>query len=77
MTGLNILTWLTADLDECGRSDGEPFVGPDLERFLPGTQAPQTPKPGHSRPGNHHSAVARTGRTSNCCALHGTSEYLC
>jgi len=35
MAGLNILTWLTAYLDECGRNGGKPLAGPDLERFLP------------------------------------------
>jgi len=35
MAGLNVLTYLTAYLDECGRNHGKPFTGPDLERFLP------------------------------------------
>jgi transposase len=35
MAGLNVLTYLTAYLDECGRNHGKPLTGPDLERFLP------------------------------------------
>jgi len=40
MTGLNVLTYLTAYLDECGRNGGKPLTGPDLERFLPWTASP-------------------------------------
>jgi hypothetical protein len=35
MAGLNVLTWLTAYLDACGRNSGKPLTGPDLEQFLP------------------------------------------
>ena len=35
MARLNVLTYLTAYLDECGRNRGKPPEGPDLERFLP------------------------------------------
>ena len=35
MASLNILTWLTAYLHECGRNGGKPLTGPALERFLP------------------------------------------
>ena len=35
MAGLDILTYLTAYLDECGRNRGKPLTGPALERFLP------------------------------------------
>jgi transposase len=35
MAGLNVLTYLTAYLDACGRNGGKPLTGPDLERFLP------------------------------------------
>jgi transposase len=35
MAGLNVLAWLTAYLDECGRNGGKPLTGPALERFLP------------------------------------------
>jgi transposase len=40
MAGLNILTWLTACLDECGRNGGKPLTGPALERFLPWNASP-------------------------------------
>jgi transposase len=35
MAGLNVLTYLAAYLDECGRNHGKPLAGPDPERFLP------------------------------------------
>ncbi len=40
MAGLNLLTWLTAYLDECGRHGGKPLAGPDLDRFLPWNASP-------------------------------------
>jgi transposase len=39
--GLNLLTYLTAYLDECGRNNGKPLAGPALERFLPWTASPE------------------------------------
>ena len=41
MAGLNVLTWLTAYLDECGRNGGKPLTGPALERFLPWNASPE------------------------------------
>jgi transposase len=41
MAGLNIITYLTAYLDECGRNGGKPPAGPALERFLPWTASPE------------------------------------
>jgi transposase len=41
MAGLNILTYLTAYLDERGRNGGKPLTGPALERFLPWTASPE------------------------------------
>lgn len=41
MGGLNIVTYLTAYLDECGRGGGKPLTGPALERFLPWTASPE------------------------------------
>jgi transposase len=41
MAGLNVLTYLTAYLDACGRNGGKPLTGPDLERFLPWNAAPE------------------------------------
>ena len=53
MAGLNVLTYLTAYLDACGRNSGKPLTGPGLERFLPWNAAPgdlrawaQPPPPG-------------------------------
>ena len=40
LAGLNLLTWLTAYLDECGRNGGKPLTGPDLDRFLPWNASP-------------------------------------
>jgi hypothetical protein len=39
--GLNVLTYLTAYPDECGRNRGKPLVGPGLERFLPWNASPE------------------------------------
>ena len=53
MAGLNVLTYLTAYLDACGRTSGKPPAGSDLERFLPWTSTredlhawAQPPRPG-------------------------------
>jgi transposase len=53
MAGLNVLTYLTAYLDACGRNGGKPPSGPDLQRFLPWNATPtdlhawaQPPPPG-------------------------------
>jgi transposase len=41
MAGLNVLTWLTAYLDACGRNNSKPLTGPELERFLPWNADPE------------------------------------
>jgi transposase len=41
MAGLNVLTYLTAYLDECGSKRGKPLAGPALERFLPWNASPE------------------------------------
>jgi hypothetical protein len=41
MAGLNVLAYLTAYLDECGRNSGKAPAGPGLERFLPWHAAPE------------------------------------
>jgi len=41
MASLNLLTYLTAYLDECGRNGGKPLAGPALERFLPWNASPE------------------------------------
>ena len=43
MAGLNVLTYLTAYLDACGRNGGKPLTGPDLERFLPWNASTRRP----------------------------------
>ena len=40
LAGLNIITYLTAYLDVCGRNGGKPLTGPALERFLPWNASP-------------------------------------
>jgi len=51
MADLNVLTYLTAYLDECGRNHGNPSPARTLERFLPWhAGAPETSAAGHSRP---------------------------
>ena len=51
MAGLNVLTWLTAYLDESGRNGGKPLTGPALEHSCPGTPVPATSTPGQRRTG--------------------------
>jgi transposase len=41
MARLNIVTYLTAYLDECGRNGGKPLTSPALERFLPWNASPE------------------------------------
>ena len=41
MNRLNIVTYLTAYLGECGRNGGKPLTSPALERFLPWNASPQ------------------------------------
>jgi transposase len=41
LAGLNIITYLTAYLDECGRNGGKPPDGPALDRFLPWNASPE------------------------------------
>jgi len=38
--GLNVLTYLTAYLDACGRNGAKPLTAPDLQRFLPWNASP-------------------------------------
>ena len=67
MARLNVLTYLTAYLGECGRNHGKPLTGPDLERFLPWHAGPrnlrawaQPPRP-DSRTGT--AAITASPRT--------------
>jgi transposase len=41
LAGLNIITYLTAYLDECGRHGGKPLSGQALARFLPWNACPE------------------------------------
>jgi transposase len=41
MAGLNVLTWLNAYLDACGRAGGKPPADRALERFLPWNASPE------------------------------------
>src|ERR1019366_2713155 len=50
MAGLNLLTWLTAYLDECGRNGGKTLPRPDRARSLPGTASPGPLRPGAQPP---------------------------
>jgi Transposase IS66 family len=49
MAGLNVLTYLTAYLDACGRNGGKPLAGPELDRSCPGKPILKTGTRGHSR----------------------------
>ena len=50
MAALNLLTYLTAYLDECGRNGGKPLSGRRWNGSCPGRPAPRTAAPGPSRP---------------------------
>ena len=50
MAGLNVLTFLTAYLDACGRNSGKPRQAPPWNGSCPGKPRLKTSKPGHSRP---------------------------
>jgi transposase len=41
LAGLNVITYLAACLDECGRNGGKPLTSPALERFLPWNATPE------------------------------------
>jgi transposase len=82
MAGLNVLTYLTAYLDACGRNRGKPLTGPDLERFLPWAADPadlhawaHPPRPADisrpSRQRRHHQESSRSRMPA-----HKISEYL-
>jgi transposase len=62
MAGLNVLAYLTAYLDECGRNGGKPLTGQALERFLPWNASPEDlrtwaqPPPPRLTPHEHRDA---------------------
>jgi hypothetical protein len=84
MAGLNVLTYLTAYLDKCGRNAGKPLTGPELERFLRWNAAPEDlrawakpPAPGQPHRNSHRNGVtANTVTPPAAMPNHGTSEYL-
>ena len=85
MAGLNVLTWLTAYLDECGRNGGKPLTGPALERFLPWSANPDdlhtwTKPPPATRlnppRGNHRRRPHEPATPAIAMPAHRTSEYL-
>lgn len=41
LASLNVLSYLTAYLDECGRNHGKPLTGAALQRFLPWKASPE------------------------------------
>ena len=43
MAGLNVLTYLTAYLDDCGRNGGKPLSGPAWNGSCPGTPPRRPP----------------------------------
>src|SRR5580692_10126282 len=64
MAGLNVLTYLTAYLDECGRNHGKPLTGPDLERFLPWHAGPRNrDRARHRRDPNSGEGTAQRRRS--------------
>ena len=64
MAGLNVLTYLTAYLDACGRNSGKPLSGPAWNGSCPGKPHPETSKPGHSRPRPDNPAQTATATAS-------------
>ena len=85
IAGLNVLTYLTAYLDECGRNGGKPLAGRALERFLPSNTQPRRPphlgtaatpriKPARITTGTGWLPRAATPALS--MPFHRTSEYL-
>jgi hypothetical protein len=69
MAGLNVLTYLTAYFDECGRNGRKPLAGPALERFLPWKASPedlrtwaQPRPPDQARANNDSTGVAAASR---------------
>ena len=50
MAGLNVLTYLTANLDACGRNSGKPCEATDWTGSCPGKPAPKTGTRGRSHP---------------------------
>ena len=80
MAGLNVLTYLTAYFDECGRNGGKPLAGRALERFLPWNASPEDlrtwakPPPARQTRANNDStgtAAAKPPRRPSACPFTG------
>ena len=84
MAALNLLTYLIAYLDECGRNDGKPLSGKALERFLPWNASPEDlrtwaqPPPGRKPAPVTPSPAWPTTTATPAIGMpsHSTSEYL-
>ena len=80
LAGLNLLTWLTAYLDACGRGGGRPLSGRAWNASCPGTPAPKTSAPGRSHPRSPanppHPAIttAPPARTGHAVYRHARSQ---
>ena len=64
MAGLNVLTYLAAYLDECGRNGGKPLTGRTWNGSCPGVPPPKTSAPGHRRPHPDNRTQAATETAS-------------
>ena len=84
MAGLNVLTWLTAYLDECGHNGGKPLAGGHWNGSCPGPPAPGPPHLGtaaarRTKTARITTAPARPPRAATLALsmpFHRTSEYL-
>jgi hypothetical protein len=79
LAGLNLLTWLTSYLDECSRNGGNPSPARTWTASCPGTPAPATSAPGHSRRHRPHKPAANTPapawlRTGHADYQHAPSQ---
>lgn len=85
MAALNLLTYLTAYLDECGRNGGKPLSGKALERFLPWKASPEDRRAwGPAAPARIRTRtvtpspapLTTTATSATGMPSHSTSEYL-
>ena len=79
MAGLNLLTWLTAYLDECGRNGGRPSPARTWTASCPGMPALATSAPGHSRRHRPDKPATSTPARRNVLALgtYGLVKHGC
>src|SRR6266571_3014995 len=74
MAGLNVLTYLTAYLDACGRNNGKPLSGPRLERFLPWNADPEHLRTWRNGLAGHHDLDDGRPARVRQGTLHGISQ---